>query len=277
MADFIFGEIRIAIRGGGDLGSGVAYRLFRCGFPVLITELAHPLLLRRAVSFGSAVIQDEITVEGVTARRAGSLAEALAVQAAGCIPVLVDPEGECLAGYEPIALIDARMLKRGPGESPVRPPLVIGLGPGFTAPDNCDAAVETNRGHRLGRVIRVGSAQPDTGLPGGVMGHREDRVLRAPVGGLVVGMAAVGSVVQEGQPVAMVRDRYVTAPFEGVLRGLVHDGVEVGAGVKIADVDPRADPRNSFTISEKALAVGGGAVEAMLSSPAIREHLKGSP
>ncbi len=277
MAETVFGEVRVAIRGGGDLGSGVAYRLFRCGFPVLITELSRPLLLRRAVSFGSAVLQGEIAVEGVVARRAASLAEALEAQSAGCIPVLIDPDGECLTAYSPAVLVDARMLKGRPGGPPVRAPLVIGLGPGFSAPENCDAAIETNRGHNLGRVIRHGSTQSDTSQPGAVLGHREDRVLRAPADGVIVGIAAIGARLKEGEPVASVAGQVVTTPLGGVLRGLVHDGVEVTRGLKIADVDPRGEPENSFTISEKALAVGGGAVEAVLSSPAIRSRLKVQP
>jgi xanthine dehydrogenase accessory factor len=277
MADYLFGQVRVAIRGGGDLGSGVACRLFRCGFPILVTELAHPLLLRRAVSFGSAVLQGEISVEGITARRAANLTEALDIQSAGEIPVLVDPPADCLVDYAPGVLIDARMLKEYRADSPVRPPLVIGLGPGFSAPENCDVAIETNRGHNLGRAIYDGAPQADTGQPGGVLGHRSDRVLRAPVDGMVTGVAAIGEVLKEGQPVATVSGWTVVAPFNGVLRGLVHDGVEVRQGLKIADVDPRGDPVSSVTISEKALAIGGGVVEAVLSNVAIRHLLKERP
>jgi xanthine dehydrogenase accessory factor len=246
----------------------------RCGFPVLITELAQPLLLRRAVSYGSAVIEGEITVEGLTSRRVSDLAEARQAQSKGVIPVLVDPEGTLLADYAPLILVDARMRKEAPAALPLHPLLVIGLGPGFTAPDHCDAVVETNRGHRMGRVIYQGSAQPDTGQPGGVMGHTADRVLRAPVAGVIVSMASIGSIVSKGQAIAKVADEMVVAPFEGVLRGLLHDGLAVSPGMKIADVDPRADPKHSLTISEKALAVGGGALEVVFSSAIVRQHLK---
>jgi xanthine dehydrogenase accessory factor len=276
MTDFLFGQTRVAIQGGGDLGSGVAYRLVRCGFPVLITELAHPLLLRRAVAFGSAALEGQVTVEGITARRVVNLAQATQFQSTGGIPVMVDPEGACLAEYAPCVLVDARMLKRPPVDPPVKPALLIGLGPGFVAPENCDAAIETNRGHNLGRVIRQGETQPDTAQPGGVMGHREDRVLRAPADGPLTSLVSIGALVHEGQPIAAVNGHTVVAPFEGVLRGLIHDNVEVTQGLKIADVDPRADPSHSFTISEKALAVGGGVVEAILSSAAIRELLQAS-
>ncbi len=270
---FLFDGVRVAVRGGGDLGSGIAYRLHRCGFPVLITELAHPLLVRRAVSFGSAAIEGAVTVEDVTALRVESIDEALAAHAAGKIAVAVDPDGRLLPEYDPAVLIDARMLKRDPGIQPVTPPLVIGLGPGFVAPENCDAAIETKRGHNLGRVIWQGAPEPDTGEPGKVQGHTSSRVLRAPVDGAVKALVSIGDRVEEGQPVATVGEETVVAPFAGVLRGLVHDGLQVAADTKIGDVDPRGARPHCFTISDKALAMGGGALEAILSYPAIREQL----
>jgi xanthine dehydrogenase accessory factor len=270
MHDLPFGNIRIAILGGGDLGSGVAYRLYRAGFGLLITELAEPLLVRRAVAFGSAVREGQITVEGITAVSVTGIASALEAQGRGMIPVLVDPEGSSLGEYDPAVLVDARMRKTDPGHYPVRPRLVIGLGPGFMAPLSCDAVIETQRGHYLGRVIRQGAAEPDTGTPGSVMGVTSGRVLRAPVGGAVRSLAAIGVRLESGQPVAQIGSHIVEAPFRGVLRGLVHDGVCVPAGTKIADIDPRADPDHCFTISDKSLAVGGGVLEAILSSEAIR-------
>jgi xanthine dehydrogenase accessory factor len=275
VAEPLFGRVRTVIRGGGDLGSGVAYRLHRCGFPVLITELDQPLLVRRAVAFGSAAIEGEVVVEGITARRVVDVEGALSAQAAGEIPVLVDPEGQYLGEYDPSVLVDARMLKRPPGAQPVGLLMVIGLGPGFVAPLNCDAAVETNRGHYLGRVIWDGAPEADTGLPGRVGGHVADRVLRAPVAGEVSGLAAIGDAVEEDQLIVAVGGVGVRAPFDGVLRGLVHDGITVPAGAKIGDVDPRGDPAHCFTISEKALAIGGGVLEAILSYRPIQELIAG--
>jgi xanthine dehydrogenase accessory factor len=271
----LFERVRTVIRGGGDLGSGVASRLHRCGFPVLITELERPLLVRRAVSFGSAAAEGAVTVEGVTARRVADVGEALDVQAAGGIPVLVDPEGQMLGRYDPAVLVDARMLKRAPGSQPVGLIMVIGLGPGFVAPRNCDAAIETNRGHNLGRVIWDGAPEADTGAPGSVQGHVGERVLRAPRAGEVAALAAIGAIVEQGQPIARVNGAEVRAPFGGVLRGLVHDGLEVRAGMKIGDVDPRGEPDHCFTISEKALAIGGGVLEAILSYEPIRGLITG--
>jgi len=269
-----FGAIRVVIRGGGDLGSGVAYRLHKVGFPVLITELPQPLLVRRAVSFGSAAVEGMVTVEGVTARRVASVEEVLAVQAAGEIAVLVDPQGRLLPAYDPVVLIDARMLKRDPGPQPIRAPLVIGLGPGFVAPQNCDAVLETNRGHNLGRVIWKGAAEADTKLPGRVGDKTAERVLRAPTSGIVRGLAQIGDLLRAGEPIAEVGGQIVTAPFDGVLRGLVYDGLHVEAGMKIGDLDPRGERTYCFTISEKSLAVGGAALEAVLSHPETRKRIQ---
>ena len=274
MSSYLFPSIRVAIRGGGDLATGVAYRLHRCGFPVLITELPSPLMVRRAVSFGSAVIEGALTVDGIEARRADSLEEAIAIQSDNVIPVLVDPEAALLAEYAPTVLVDARMLKRMPESLPFRPLLVIGLGPGFTAPENCDLVIETMRGHTLGRVIRQGSAQADTGQPDPVMGHSSDRVLRAPADGILVTLASIGEKVEKGQPIAQVGTEVITAPFNGVIRGLIHNGLTVKKGTKVGDVDPRGDPAYCFMISDKSLAVGGGVLEAMFSWPEVRERIQ---
>jgi xanthine dehydrogenase accessory factor len=244
---------------------------FVSGFPVLITELEHPLLLRRAVSFGSAVVEGSITVEGVTARRVAGIGEVAACQESGEIPVLVDPNGDSLTAYAPVVLVDARMLKQIPGSQTNGATLLIGLGPGFEAPTNCSVVIETNRGHRMGRVIGEGRAQENTGKPEGVMGHRSDRVLRSPAQGVIKGIVPIGAHLYGGDHVAQVGDQWVTAPFEGVLRGLIHDGIAVNPFDKIGDVDPRGEPLNCFTISDKALAVGGGVLEAILSSQRIRD------
>lgn len=273
MPEAPFAHLPVALRGGGDLGSGVAYRLHRTGFPVLVLELPRPLLVRRAVAYGSAAIEGTITVEGITARRVEDLTEVRAAQRAGEIPVLIDPAGESLADYDPAVLVDARMTKRDPGAQPLDAPLAIGLGPGFVAGQNCDAVIETNRGHNLGRVIWQGAPEPDTGRPGRVLGHAADRVLRAPVAGVVRAAAPIGAALGAGDPAIYVGNEVVTAPFDGVLRGVVHDGLHVEAGTKIGDLDPRGIREYCFTISDKALAIGGGALEAVLSAPALRERL----
>lgn len=265
--------IQVAVRGAGDLGSGVIYRLHRAGFPVTVLELPQPLLVRRAVAYGSAVFEGTVTVEGIAARLARDVGMAKDIREAGNVPILIDPEGKSVKQLKPTIIVDARMAKRNLGTTMGDAPLVIALGPGFTAGVDCHAVIETNRGHFLGRVIWEGEAEPDTRLPGDIGSIRAMRVLRAPRDGVVRGLANIGDVVVAGQPVAVVDGEDVLAPFTGVLRGLLHDGIPVTAGLKIGDVDPRGVREHCFTISEKALAIGGGVLEAILASNVVRERL----
>lgn len=261
----LFESVRVAVRGGGDLASGVIYRLAKAGFPVVVAELARPLVIRRAASFASAVFEGTVQVEGLTARRVDGVDAVPITWAAGEIPLLVDEPGILLRSLCPAVIVDARVAKRNLGTTLNDAPLVIALGPGFEAGRDCHAVIETNRGHDLGRVIWQGAAQPDTGTPGSVQGHTRSRVLRAPAAGLVVPAAAIGDNLLEGQHVAHVGELPILAPFDGVLRGLIHPAVPVVAGMKIGDVDPRGERRHCFTISDKALAIGGGVLEAVLS------------
>ena len=269
----LFDSVLILVRGGGDLASGVVYRLVKAGFPVVITELEHPLAIRRAVAYASAVFEGHITVDGLTARLC-TPAQVSDIAAAGEIPVVVDPVGACVAELRPIVIVDGRIAKRNLGTARADAPLVIGLGPGFTAGDDCHAVIETNRGHFLGRVIWQGSAEPDTGVPGKVGGRSSDRVLRAPVAGFVEPQAAIGDYLRAGNVVASVNGLPVTALFDGVLRGLLHPSVPVTAGMKIGDLDARAVREHCFTISEKSLAIGGGVVETVLSAPQLQPLLR---
>lgn len=272
----LFERVAVVVRGGGDLASGVIYRLAKAGFPVTVTELAHPLAIRRAVAYASAVYEGEITVEGLTARRVERAADVPAVLAVGEIPVLVDDTGTALTALKPAVVVDARLAKRNLGTTMEDAPLVIALGPGFEVGKDCHAVIETNRGHGLGRVIWNGSAEPDTGTPGNVQGHAADRVLRAPVDGYVTPRAAIGDRLAKGDTVAVVGDLLIVAPFDGVLRGLIHPSVAVTRGMKIGDVDPRAVREHCFTISDKSLAVGGGVLEAILSAPQLASQLRSS-
>lgn len=273
----------ILLRGGGDLASGVALRLHRAGLQVLITELAQPLVVRRLVSFAEAIYSQAITIEAVTGERASSLQHALAILEQGRIPVLVDPEAASLhslrsasaqAGYpDPAILIDGRMTKRAPDLGLDAARLVIGLGPGFVAGVNCHAVIETNRGHCMGRVIWEGAPEPDTGIPESVENQRSERVLRAPDNGVLESYVQIGDHLEKGQPVAAVAGKLIAAPFCGVLRGLLHSGLAVRVGTKVGDVDPRDDARLCRLVSDKALALGGGVLEAILSQPDLRLSL----
>jgi len=272
MALAFFDRARIVVRGGGDLASGVIYRLVRAGFPVIVLELDAPLLVRRTVCFGDAVYVGARAVEGLTSRFVADLATAARVIERGEIPVLIDPDGLIIPVFKPTVVIDARMEKHNPDTTIHEAPCVIALGPGFTAGLDCHAVIETNRGHDLGRVIRNGSAEPDSGEPGSLMNKTHSRVLRAPTDGHIDPNHVIGELVQAGDVIATISGHAINAPFTGILRGLMHSHVRVQTGMKVGDLDPRARREHCFTLSDKSLAVGGGALEAVMSSSAVRAY-----
>ena len=253
------------LRGGGDLATGVAWRLTRVGWPVLVLELPEPLTVRRTVALSTAVTDGEVSVQGMRGVLAASPEEAVAALGRGDVAVLVAPELAALAPVRAEVVVDARLAKRNIDSSVGDADLVVGLGPGFAAGTDCHAVVETMRGHHLGRVIWSGSALPDTGVPAELAGRSADRVLRAPVAGVVAWDVTIGDVVTEGRRLGTVAGAAVAAPFDGVVRGAIRSGTRVPASLKIGDVDPRCDPSACWEISDKSLAVGGGVLEAILA------------
>lgn len=280
---FFLSDYLILVRGGGDLGTGVAYRLHRAGFTVMVTDLAQPTCVRRAVAFAEAMYTGSITVEGVTAVRVDDPMLGMAHVIMREIPVVVD-DRSVLERMRPPLVVDARLAKHNLGTRLHDAKLVIGLGPGFTAGLDCHAVVETNRGHHLGRVLWEGTAEADTGQPEPVRGFAGERVLRAPAAGVLMARLTIGDAVKAGDIVATVNGQPISAPFSGVLRGVVHDGLTVTAGMKVGDLDPRGVRENCFTISDKARAIGGGVLEAILegmplwrSEPTVEERDAGEP
>ena len=256
------------IRGGGDLATGVAWRLTRAGIGVVVTELANPLTVRRTVALSTAVTEGEIDIEGMIGRLVSTPVEAAELTRSGngtIVGVVVSPE---LPDFDRAArvdvVVDARLAKRNIDTSIDDAPLVVALGPGFTAGVDCHAIVETARGPHLGRALWSGSAEPDTGTPGVVGGRGSERVVRAQTTGAVHWVRAIGDIVDDHEMLGTVGEIPVLAPFAGVIRGLIHEGMEVPAGLKIGDVDPRLDVSTCYEISDKALAIGGGVTEAVL-------------
>ena len=249
------------LRGGGDLATGVAWRLTRAGFPVVVTELAAPLTVRRTVALSTAVAERKVSVEGMVGRLARTADEAVHMAFAGDVGVVVS---EVLPDIGADVVVDARLAKRNIDTSIDDGRLVVALGPGFAAGVDCHAVVETMRGPRLGRCLWEGSAAPNTGTPGLVGGKAAERVQRAPVDGVVEWDVEIGDVVDKGAVLGSVAGQAVTAPFAGVVRGLIRPGTEVPAGCKIGDIDPRTDT-DVNEISDKALSVGGGVLEAVMT------------
>ena len=257
-------NVLVLIKGAGDLASGVAHRLYRCGFTPVMTELQKPLVVRRKVAFAEAVYSGENTVEGVHAELCSSISDISSLLEKQIIPVVIDPQGELVHILKPDVLVDAVMAKRNTGTKITDAPVVIALGPGFTAGVDVHAVIETKRGHEMGRVILEGTPQKDTGEPHPVNGYTYQRLIKAPQEGVFISRCSIGEIVESGQIIGYIESRQVQTQIKGVLRGLIAEGCIVKEGMKIGDVDPRCKPEYCYTISDKARAVAGGVLEAML-------------
>jgi len=257
----------VLIKGAGDLASGVALRLWRAGLKVAMTDLPEPTAIRRTVSFCVALTEGSAKVEDVIARPAKTLEDAEAIWAAEEIPVFAAPDSNSVAFLKPEVVVDAILAKRNIGTTITDAPTVIALGPGFTTGVDCHAVIETMRGHNLGRVhYHMGSsAMPNTGIPGEIGGHTTDRVMHTPAQGVFKGICQIGERVGAGETVAMVGDTPVLSKIEGVLRGLLADGIYATEGMKCGDVDPRAKWEHCFTVSDKARSLGGAVLEAIVA------------
>lgn len=253
----------VVILGAGDMATGIACRLWRSGFPVVMTELAQPTVVRRTVAFAQSVYDGKAEVEGITAVHVDLAAVTKTVQD-GLIPVVIDPYRDSIAALRPGAVVDAIMAKKNTGTMLSDASLVIGVGPGFTPGQDVHAVVETMRGHNLGRVLTDRPAMPNTGVPGNIAGYAAERVLRASSSGILVGVKEIGDKIMAGEVVARVDGQPVAAPIGGILRGLLHSGLRVSGNMKIGDIDPRGIREYCFTISDKARAVAGGVLEALL-------------
>ncbi|MCQ2555353.1 MAG: EF2563 family selenium-dependent molybdenum hydroxylase system protein [Clostridia bacterium] len=259
----------IIVRGGGDIATGTVIKLYQAGFPVLILETSAPSAIRRNVAFSEAVYEGIKTVENVTCCLAESIENAEALLSEGKIAMVIDPDCSAVKHFKPLAVVDGILAKKNLGTSKDMAEITVALGPGFTAGTDCDAVIETNRGHNLGRVIYDGCAEPNTGIPGIIGGFGKERVIHSPKAGILRNVASITDTVKNGDTIAVIEtadgEVPVTASLDGILRGLIRDGYPVTEGFKIADIDPRADEfNNCFTVSDKARCIAGGVLEAVM-------------
>lgn len=261
------------IRGAGDLASGIAVRLFRSNFKIIMLDIENPTTVRRTVSFSEAVRLGKTFVEDIAAYRAENFSEALEIANKNSVAVLVDPDGSVIKNLAPDVLIDAIIAKKNLGTKINDAPIVIGVGPGFTAGLDCHAVIETKRGHTLGRAFyKKGSkAIKNTGVPGNIGGYSAERVLRAPCSGVINPVKKIGDLVKAGEiaaTVAMPDGRQDNIPLyctiDGMLRGMLAPGVKVFEGMKSGDIDPRGAEVDYLKVSDKALSIAGGVLEAIL-------------
>ncbi|WP_418824950.1 selenium-dependent molybdenum cofactor biosynthesis protein YqeB [Paratractidigestivibacter faecalis] len=259
----------VVIRGAGDIATGIALRLYRAGMQVVMCDLAQPTSIRRTVCFSEAIRLGETTIEGVRGVLCRDAEVARLAAQSACVAVMADPEASCVLDLHPDVVVDAILAKRNLGTTRGMAPVVIGVGPGFTAQVDVDAAVETMRGHYLGRVYYTGSPLPNTAIPGLIGGYAGERVLRAPADGTFTPCVKIGDEVKAGTVCGTVAGQPMVATIDGVVRGLLQEGVPVTRGMKSGDVDPRCHPEYITMASDKALAVGGGVLEAILNLTAF--------
>ncbi|HON44630.1 MAG TPA: selenium-dependent molybdenum cofactor biosynthesis protein YqeB [Planctomycetota bacterium] len=254
----------VLIKGAGDLASGIGHKLFQSGFPVVMTDLQHPTAIRRTVSFSSAILEKQYTIENVVAEHALHFEQVQQIIQQNKIAVITDPLCQILQQLRPHIFIEATISKKNTGIHLTDAPIVLGIGPGYTAPQDCHAVVETKRGHHLGRVYYQGSALPNTGIPGNIEGFTKERLLLSPCQGIFKTERNIADKVQQGDVIATVQNQPLVAPISGVIRGLLAHGTPVEKNMKSGDIDPRNEVSYCFTVSDKARAIAGGVLEAIL-------------
>ena len=254
----------VLIKGAGDLATGIAYRLKKSGFDIVMTEIHKPTTVRRTVAFSQAVFDNEIVIEGIKGVKVNNINEIYEEIREGNIPIIIDENAEIIKELRPDVVVDAIIAKKNLGTSIEDAPIVIGVGPGFEARVDCHLVVETKRGHYLGKVIEEGSAIPNTGVPGNIGGYTKERIIRASSNGKIKPLVAIGDFVKKGDIVAYIDGIEVLAEIDGIVRGMLQEGIEVFKGMKSGDIDPRCEKDHCFTISDKARSIGGGVLEAIM-------------
>ena len=254
----------VLIKGAGDLATGIAHRLKKSGFDIIMTEIDKPTTVRRTVAFSQAVFDNEIEIEGIKGVKVNNINEIYKEISKGNIPVIIDEKADIIKELNPKVVVDAISAKKNLGTSISDAPIVIGVGPGFEAKIDCHLVVETKRGHYLGKVIEKGSAIPNTGVPGNIGGYTKERIIRASNDGKIKPVVAIGDYVKKGDRVAYIDGIEVLAEIDGIVRGMLQEGIDVFKGMKSGDIDPRCEKNHCFTISDKARSIGGGVLEAIM-------------
>lgn len=254
----------VLIKGAGDLATGIAYRLKKSGFDIVMTEIDNPTTVRRTVAFSQAIFDNEIEIEGIKGIKVNNINEIHKEIKKGNIPIIIDKEANIIKKLKPKVVVDAIIAKKNLGTSINDAPIVIGVGPGFEAKKDCHLVIETKRGHYLGKVIEEGSAIPNTGIPGNIGGYTKERIIRASSNGKIKPVVKIGDYVKKDEVVAYIDDVEVLAEIDGIVRGMLQEGIEVFKGMKSGDIDPRCEKDHCFTISDKARSIGGGVLEAIM-------------
>lgn len=228
------------ILGTNEIASAVAVRLHNAGFRVVLSHDPLPPVIRRKMAFHDALFDDDVTVEGIPAQRADSGLEirtvlshtpGVVITELGLLDLIVIRSIDVLVDarmQKYLATPDLRRLAR----------LTIGLGPGFAGDVNCDIAIETRPG-KAGQIVRQGYADEPDGMSRRLGSHWGERFVRSESAGRWNTAIEIGTRIFKDFVVGHLGHTPVRAPFDGILRGVVRDGTEVPAGVKLLEVDSR--------------------------------------
>jgi xanthine dehydrogenase accessory factor len=255
----------ILVRGSGDVGSAVAYTLFKAGRAVVIHDSTEPAATRRKMAFCDAVFDGEAILEDVRAKLINDVPQiSAALHYGNVVPLTTLDLALIFAGLKPGVLVDARMRKHFQPEVQITlAPFTIGLGPNFAAGETVHAAIETGWNDGLGKVIWKGSTRPLEGEPQTIAGHARDRYVYAPAAGIFRTRLQIGALIAAGQHVATIGDMPLHAPISGMLRGLTRDGVPVSAKTKVIEVDPRGALSRVAGIAERPGKIANGVLQAI--------------
>ena len=257
--------MKVVIRGGGDLATGVAEVLYQSGFKILILDIEKPSSIRRSVCFSEAIYDGVTKVENIICKKVENENEIEKCWSEKIIPIMVDEKGEIIKKIKPDVVVDSIIAKKNLGTTKDMAPITIALGDGFEAGKDVDVVIETMRGHNLGRIITSGRAMKNTGIPGEIKGVSKDRVIYSLANGIFSSVKKIGDTVQKDEIIGYVGDVEIRGKISGVLRGIIRDGYEVTENMKIGDIDPRIEEKNNcFTISDKARSLGGAVLRAIM-------------
>jgi xanthine dehydrogenase accessory factor len=252
------------ILGTNEIASAVGVYVHRAGYGVVLSHDPQPPVIRRKMAFHDALFDDAVSVDGIGAERADTgleiraglgRARGVIVTELGLLDLIVIQTLDIL--------VDARMQKYQMTPDLRRlARLTIGLGPGFSGGTNCDIAIETRPG-KAGRIIQQGSTDAPDGTPRCLGGRGGERFVRAEISGRWHTAIEIGTRIFKDFVVGHLGNMPVRAPFDGILRGIIRDGTEVLAGMKLLEIDPRGRKASFTGIDDRGRIIAKAVTKAI--------------
>jgi xanthine dehydrogenase accessory factor len=251
------------ILGTNEIASAVAVYMHRAGWHTVLSHDPYPPVIRRRMAFHDALFGERAEVDGLPGLCAETTIEAAALLKAGdCVVVTRLGLLDLIPLSTIHVLIDARMHK-GDTVADLRhlASLTVGLGPGFAVARNCDIAIETLPS-KNGTILYSGRTEAADGQPRALGAAGAERFVYSGTKGRWHSALDIGAHVFEDFPAGLLDGVAIAAPLDGVVRGIVRDGSEVPAGVKLLEIDSRRRP--SWTgIDDRGRAIARATMHAI--------------